>query len=277
MNSNDVFSYPSVKVQTVHVRENQIYHFDTKVPLILFNPSSFSLSIREGEKELKKLRKEEMVFLFPGLSCSCVAKKEVRLLLFPVPRVAAHYFRYVKSYLPSLSHKNEVLPSLKLNPYLRGFVENIEGYLEERLLHERLLEIKTAELFVLLNISYKTDKLSAFFSSAISPQGRFMTSLMGVEKEAASVKELAERCHLSSAAFYRKFQEVFQVSPYKWMQERKTERVYRAIYETLEPLKEIAARNGFSSLSQMSDYCKKHIGMSPREIRKRRNLPLPMK
>ncbi|MCD7976661.1 MAG: helix-turn-helix domain-containing protein [Tannerellaceae bacterium] len=51
---------------------------------------------------------------------------------------------------------------------------------------------------------------------------------------------------------------------------KKTEKIYYEIQETSKPLKVIAEEAGFAGLSQLSDFCRKRLGKSPSEIRKKR-------
>lgn len=109
-----------------------------------------------------------------------------------------------------------------------------------------------------------------FFYPVLTGEYQFIGQVLSLCQEINTVDELANRMNLSLSTFNRKFQSSFNISPYKWMIKKKTEKVYNAIIESESPLKQVADEVGFSSLSQMIDYCKKHIGMTPGEIRKQR-------
>ncbi|MCC8095108.1 MAG: helix-turn-helix domain-containing protein [Tannerellaceae bacterium] len=51
---------------------------------------------------------------------------------------------------------------------------------------------------------------------------------------------------------------------------KKRKKVLREIISSNLPLAVIADKCGFATLSHMTDFCKKHIGMPPSQIRKGR-------
>lgn len=85
-----------------------------------------------------------------------------------------------------------------------------------------------------------------------------------------TVHHMANEAHMSLKSFENKFNHVFGISPGRWMVQRKIQAVYREILTSRQPLTVVADKCGFASLSHMSDFCKKHLGESPSQIRKKR-------
>lgn len=83
-----------------------------------------------------------------------------------------------------------------------------------------------------------------------------------------TVREMAREANMSLRSFKNKFNLVFGTSPGRWILQRKMQTVYREIVTSHIPLTVIADKCGFASLSHMSDFCKKHLGKSPSQIRK---------
>ena len=80
--------------------------------------------------------------------------------------------------------------------------------------------------------------------------------------------ELAARCHQSETVFRRRFKEEFGQPVSGWLRERRKEDILAMLSDTGTPLSDVAARNGFQSLSTLSDYCRRNFGKSPSQLRR---------
>lgn len=80
--------------------------------------------------------------------------------------------------------------------------------------------------------------------------------------------ELAARCHQSETVFRERFKEEFGQPVAEWLRERRKEDILAMLSDTSIPLSDIAVRNGFQSLSTLSDYCRRNFGKSPSLLRK---------
>lgn len=80
--------------------------------------------------------------------------------------------------------------------------------------------------------------------------------------------ELAARCHQSETVFRERFKEEFGQPVAEWLRERRKEDILAMLSDTSIPLSDIAVRNGFQSLSTLSDYCRRNFGKSPSQMRK---------
>lgn len=55
------------------------------------------------------------------------------------------------------------------------------------------------------------------------------------------------------------------------MLQQKIDKIYKEIYyETSKPIKLIAEEFGFANISNLGDFCRKHLGASPAAIRNRK-------
>lgn len=80
--------------------------------------------------------------------------------------------------------------------------------------------------------------------------------------------ELAARCHQSETVFRERFKEEFGQPVAGWLRERRKEDILAMLSNTSIPLSDIAVRNGFQSLSTLSDYCRRNFGKSPSQMRR---------
>lgn len=79
---------------------------------------------------------------------------------------------------------------------------------------------------------------------------------------------LAAHCHQSETVFRRRFKEEFGQPVSGWLRERRKEDILAMLSDTGTPLSDVAARNGFQSLSTLSDYCRRNFGKSPSQMRR---------
>lgn len=80
--------------------------------------------------------------------------------------------------------------------------------------------------------------------------------------------ELAARCHQSETVFRERFKEEFGQPVAGWLRERRKEDILAMLSDTSILLSDIAVRNGFQSLSTLSDYCRRNFGKSPSQMRR---------
>lgn len=85
---------------------------------------------------------------------------------------------------------------------------------------------------------------------------------------ALTTGELAARCHQSETVFRERFKEEFGQPVAECLRERRKEDILAMLSDTGTPLSDVAARNGFQSLSTLSDYCHRNFGKSPSQMRR---------
>lgn len=79
---------------------------------------------------------------------------------------------------------------------------------------------------------------------------------------------LAEKCHLSFKQFRRIFQDVYNKTPYAFLQEFRINKSQILLKNTQKSISEIAIQCGFSDVYSFSHSFKKHTGISPAKYRK---------
>lgn len=85
---------------------------------------------------------------------------------------------------------------------------------------------------------------------------------------ALTAGELAARCHQSETVFRERFKEEFGQPVAGWLRERRKEDILAMLSDPAIPLSDVSERNGFHSLSTLSDYCQRNFGKSPSQMRK---------
>lgn len=92
---------------------------------------------------------------------------------------------------------------------------------------------------------------------------RVVTALPKVK----SVEELARECGCALNTFERHFKEEFGETPHRWLTKQKVRRIRSLLTDTDMAFQEIASVCGFVSDNYLWDFCKKHLGATPVQIR----------
>lgn len=224
-------------------------------------------SIECGWKETKgkQLIKEGQIAFFPPGSIPHMFAKEHSLLLI---------FR-LDEYLPHLgepgkkakTEENNTWSPLTMKGQLHAYMEYLSACMDEGFCGSHFHAIKIEELLLLLKGYYKEEERASFFGPQPAAGTQFAYFIYANYNKVKTVKELASKANLSLSSFDKEFRRVFRIAPYRWMKQKKTENIYNEVCYGRKPLKVISEEYGFSSPSQMNDYCKKEFGMPPGKIR----------
>ena len=82
------------------------------------------------------------------------------------------------------------------------------------------------------------------------------------------LKELAEVGLLSENHLLRNFHQIFGISPFQYISQKRIREAKRQLLESDKPIKDIAIDVGYSSFNNFSSYFKRIYGKSPTAIRK---------
>lgn len=83
------------------------------------------------------------------------------------------------------------------------------------------------------------------------------------------LKDLATIALLSENHLLRNFNQIFEVTPFQYISQKKIQEAKRQIQESNKPIKDIASDLGYSSFSNFSNYFKLVVGQSPSAVRKK--------
>ncbi|MFT4222123.1 helix-turn-helix domain-containing protein [Dysgonomonas sp.] len=128
-------------------------------------------------------------------------------------------------------------------------------------------EKKVEELFMMMRFCYTKEQLACFFKEIISADSHFAYKVIHNYHYFRTVSELSVFMGLTLQSFDRRFQRIFGQSGYKWMNERRKQKIYRAITSQNESFKELSFQLGFSSPAAFNGYCKLYLGNTPGKIR----------
>ncbi len=175
--------------------------------------------------------------------------------------------RQLSAYVPADTPEN--LYTLPLDRRISSFATQLAETLQEGLGCVHFHQLKRDELLLYLRAGYTKEELACFFYPVLGVNLEFKDFVLAHYQEAADVKQLAVRAHMSLSTFNRRFKETFRETARDWLLARKSEHLLRDIVMTDLPFAELAARYHFSSAAYLTAFCKKNLGGTPYELREK--------
>lgn len=171
--------------------------------------------------------------------------------------------------MPDASRREEKKPvsSLPINEPLSHFLEGISYYIDGGLRCRSFSDLKINELFLLLRFFYTKEQLRDFLRPVLSADTTFSEYVRANRSKYPTSKQMAASLNMTVKQFALKFGKVFGSTPYNWLKRKKADAICRQLLTSNDPLIRIAEDNGFNTLQQFSNFCKKELGATPSKIR----------
>ncbi|MFI5137820.1 MAG: helix-turn-helix domain-containing protein [Sphingobacteriales bacterium] len=156
-----------------------------------------------------------------------------------------------------------------IEPLLKSFLDSINYLLDNpSLADENMIVNKLKELLLLLSKSEKAASINAFVSSLFVPYEYSFNKIIQQNLYSnLSLDELAHLCNSSLATFKRKFTELYNESPAKYILLKKLEKSSELLQIKSIPIADIAYECGFETVTNFNKAFKKHFGEPPTEYR----------
>ena len=161
---------------------------------------------------------------------------------------------------------------MEIKPPIMSFVESVRHSIAHGISCRKLWSLKEQELLFLLNAHYPLPELLDFLTPILVSLNRFKSFVRRNYYKVHTVEELALLGRYSNITFRRMFQQEFGEPAHRWMSRQKQEHILYDLTHRDVSISELSYKYQFESLSQFSNYCKKNLGASPREIMKRRKM-----
>lgn len=215
----------------------------------------------------------KMIFLTPGTSFKIRALNNMTLFIIRPQNIIRLCDRLSPDELTRFAPRYPAtLPLLSIYPQIQSYLNLFMDVLKSGLTWNSYMDLKIQEFFFLVRAYYSREQLAFFFHSILNHNSSFASFVFRNYRNVRTAKEFAELHNSSFSNFERKFKQVFGMPPYQWMKQKRKEWLSNEIYTTNKPFSIIAEEVGFLSLSQMTDYCKKHLGNAPSKLRKMKSM-----
>lgn len=150
---------------------------------------------------------------------------------------------------------------------LRSFFLHTVNLLRKGINSSELKQMRVNELFLLLKVSLAADEFSRFIKPLTSIRGNFKARVLRVVDNSMNVNQLADAVGMTRSNFLCSFKEEFKETPSGWLLRRRCKDVINYFHTHDVPLKIAYQELRFSTISNLSAFCKRFIGKTPREIR----------
>lgn len=213
-----------------------------------------------------KLKEGEFILQAIGSAFEMLALTECECIYyyFNQPEFFCDYhFNYIMTEIsPPL-----IYSPLKIIPELHYFLNGSITYLNEKKVCRDLLSLKRKELAFVLGYYYSDYDLASLVHPLSKYVNSFQYFVIQNYKKAKTVEDFAHLGGYTLSTFRRIFNNVFHEPVYEWMLARRREDILDELHHSQATISEICYNYGFESLSHFSNFCKKHFGASPRNLR----------
>ncbi|NSL88428.1 helix-turn-helix transcriptional regulator [Chitinophaga sp. Mgbs1] len=159
--------------------------------------------------------------------------------------------------------------TVPLTPLLESFRNQYTDYFAHmQQLPPEVLALKLYELFLLLTATPQKQQVLAFLQSIVRAQPADIAYIVRAHLfQPLSLAELAKLSGRSLASFKRDFQQLFQTSPKKWINEQRLAHAHTLLRTTPAQVAEIAMECGFENVPHFIHIFRQRYGITPNSIR----------
>ncbi len=156
-----------------------------------------------------------------------------------------------------------------VNKLLKNFRDSLDILFDNpELADDEMIRNKLKEFVLIVSKSENAPSHLDFLSALFKPANvEFKSTIKQNLYSNLSIDELARLCHLSTSSFKRKFAEVFNESPKKYIVRKKLERAAKLLRSTELRISEIAYDCGFDTISTFNRSFRAQYGNSPSDHR----------
>ncbi|UTW64720.1 helix-turn-helix transcriptional regulator [bacterium SCSIO 12741] len=161
------------------------------------------------------------------------------------------------------------LKQVEVDRLLENYRESIDILLDNpELADDTMVKTKLKEFVLLMTKSQEAPSQLDFLASLFQPhEVEFKTVIQQNLYANLSLEELAALAHLSVSSFKRKFKEVFNESPKKYINRKKVDKAAELLKSEELRVSDVAYDVGFDSLATFNRNFTSQFGKSPSEFR----------
>jgi len=263
------YSNESAVMEIIHLAKNEelSFHFDCSVMCFVFTGA---IEITLKNVNYRRINKEETL-LIPLHTPFRIRVLEPSPLLRIKLVMNANLCDRIT--FDNLLEENE---EIKENPdigvllphqNITCFCNSLKKYMESSFNCAAFFEAQIFALLCLIRCSCNSKSVSDFFLPIVSNDIIFSKKIYENIEYVKNTKELAKALCYSSSGFEKRFKKVFKTSPYAWLLEQKSKKIYHEICHTMKTFSELSYEYDFSSPAHFNNFCRKHFGNTPGKLR----------
>jgi len=250
------------------VKDENLQFFSDSNQIVFIHEGSVSFFYREV---YKKIKTGESVLVSLKSPCILTALEDTSVLILRL-----NFYVNLQDYLPSKSSeyegthaKNDNVGFLKSEPKMMGFVTMLKEYINDGIVKPRFFDLKIQEFLFLISAYHAKSATFNFLKPIYNRDSLFANNVYKYYDQVKTIQELAKMFDYHLSGFEKKFKRVFNTSPYRWMQQQRSNKVYYEIVYGHKTFTQLALDMGFSSPAHFNDFCKTYFKQTPGELRKK--------
>ncbi len=167
--------------------------------------------------------------------------------------------------------KGVLMEKVVLDSLLTNYIESLKHYFDNPgLVNEELIKLKVRELVMLLIKTDKSKAIQSILQDLFNPEAYSFKEMIDAHLyENISVDELSGLAGLSVSSFKRKFKEIYNDSPAKYLKKKKLEKAADMLRLSNNRISDIAYDCGFNDLAHFSNSFLAEYGSSPSDYREK--------
>jgi len=161
------------------------------------------------------------------------------------------------------------LKKMEVTKLLHHYKESVNLLIDNpSLADEQLIKNKLKEFVMLMSKNVDAPSELDFLAAMFKPNFAKFEEVINANINAnLTLTELAALCHMSLSSFKRKFKEIYEESPIKYISKIKIEQASEMLKDNNNRISDVAYDAGFESLTTFNRAFKEHFGKSPSEYR----------
>lgn len=199
----------------------------------------------------------------------------------PSEAVAVHFYPEVlklvfddklPDFLISDGSPNDVsIQQVQVDDMVKKYIESLVFYFENpSLLNEELIKLKVKELIFLLVNTDSSNRIKDILKDLFNPDAYDFKAIINKHLfDNLSQEDLALLTNLSLSSFKRKFKEIFNDSPARYIKSQRLNRAAERLKASTDRIADICYECGFEDTAHFSRSFHSQFGMSPSEYRSR--------
>jgi AraC family transcriptional regulator, exoenzyme S synthesis regulatory protein ExsA len=169
--------------------------------------------------------------------------------------------------------KNNSVITIENSAAIYGFFKSMLPYFNAAHAPDQsLLELKFRELILILADNPLNKELLCYFYSLLHAPHAVSLQMVMEDNYCFNLRQddFAKLCYRSLSAFKRDFQQLYGISPGKWLLEKRLNHAMHLLTNTNKTVSETVFESGFENASHFSRSFKERYGMPPTAVRQMR-------
>lgn len=230
----------------------------------------------EGEIEVKStpysainICKGNMIFIAKGSTVKWLNIKKIKIIYIVFDTFDTHFHNSLLNECQKERKIESSFNQLKIKGPLMQYLDLLMVYLNKRINIPLLHEIKSAELFVLMEHIYTKKQLTNLLYTYFHKQNKFRDYITNNYTKISNVNELIASSDLSKTKFHEKFKQEFGISAKKWLIQQKIDNITKELNQPDLTIQTLVSRCKFQSVDGFYKFCVRHFGSAPKDLIKR--------